>query len=186
MSQPVHACYELSGAFWIVVPQGFSEWLGIFVCSGNYNSPSCTGCSRKQAQTLAVSWGRSENKGEIQELAFSLTSNMSSRVVWLLAYFKDGHLGSGGLKVQSLLTARKDFILSWMLPVCLCRGTLPCGRLWIVTFKLLKCPLKSWQTLAVVFTTPTQHHASWSMNIDVFSQLLNPCTPVFPDIRIHL
>lgn len=105
---------ELSGAFWIVVSWGFSEWAGIPGCSGNYNSLSCTGCSRNQAQALAAgSWGRSENKEEIQELVISLSSNVSSCAAWLLEVdFKDGHLGSCGLKVQRLLAARKDFILS--------------------------------------------------------------------------
>lgn len=55
-----------------------------------------------------------------------------------------------------------------------------------MTFKLLKGPLNSRQTLAVVFTTPTQRLASWSMNINIFSQLLNPCIRIFPDVCIRL
>lgn len=121
MSQPVHACYELLGSFWITVPQGFSERLGILVCSGNYNSPSCMGCIRNQGHSLTVSWGRSENKGEIQELVVTLSSNMSCCVVWLLeAYLKDGHSGSCGLHIYKacLLQGRILFFHEHCLFAC--------------------------------------------------------------------
>lgn len=70
---------------------------------------TATGCSRNQAQTLAVSWGRSENKVGIQELlcCVAVRSSFQGWALW--------KLWPEGTKPAS---PWKGFFVSCTLPVC--------------------------------------------------------------------
>lgn len=153
--------------------RGVSEQLGILVCFGNFHSLSRKSCSRNQAQTPAVSWGRSGNQWEIEELAASLSSKVSRCVVWPLA----AHFGNCLLQGRILLFHERCLLACAEAP-CL-EGDF---ELWH-----LSCPSGPWfHDTAVVYPTPTECYASWSVNVNIFSQLLNPGTHIFPDIRVHL
>lgn len=159
VSPPVHTCYEPSWALWIRVPQDFSEWLEIVVCSGNWSrlqqKSSSNACS-----PLRQKWKQSGNTGVAMLCGCEkLISRMSTleAVAW---------------KYKACLLHGKGFFLfnvHCLFPrhrhSALC-DTLNCDIL------VTEVPPNSWQTLALVFTTPTQGHTNWSINI--FSPIMNP------------
>lgn len=88
MRQKMSQHYELSGAFWIVVFQ--NNWGYVSCLLWQLPQPESHELQQKSSSN-AVSWGRSGNEWEIEELVTFLSSNLSRCVAWLLAaHFKDG------------------------------------------------------------------------------------------------
>jgi len=137
MTRSAYTFWELFYAFWVMVSWDFpnsQEYLCSLIITAAWAMKADV--RLKSQQLLSVQQG---------ELVASLLFKVTSAVQILKAYFKAWCSGCCGLKIETS-DCKEESFLAWLLAVSLCRGTVPCGKPWMVAFKLfmrLLCSLRS-------------------------------------------